>query len=85
MALFQYIDRIQRLDHLIRKKCTGPPKELAAKLGISERWLYYLMEELKQDLGCPIRYDRTKKSYFYKVDGKFMIGFVKLLSEDENK
>ncbi|WP_234570009.1 hypothetical protein [Rhodohalobacter sp. 614A] len=39
MALYNYLNRIERLDVLIRQKRTGPLKELAEKLGISERWL----------------------------------------------
>lgn len=85
MALYRYVDRIQRLDNLIRNKSTGPPKELASKLGISERWLFILLEELKLDLDCPIGYDRKQRSYYYKEDGKVVIGFVKDLSKEENQ
>lgn len=76
MALYNYLNRIERLDALIRQKRTGSPKELADKLGISERWLYTLMDELKTELGCPIRYDRRKRSYVYKKPGKVTIAFT---------
>jgi hypothetical protein len=79
MALYDYLNRIKRLDTLIRQKRTGPPKELAGKLGISERWLYSLMEELKMELDCPIRYDRRRRSYVYEKPGKVVIGFTKEL------
>ncbi|MDI6402566.1 hypothetical protein QLX67_11215 [Balneolaceae bacterium ANBcel3] len=76
MALYQYLNRIKRLDALIRQKRTGPPVELAEKLGISERWLYVLLEDLKLELGCPIQYDRRRQSYVYKKPGKVIIGFT---------
>lgn len=76
MALYNYLNRIQRMDSLIRRKCTGSPKELAEKLDISERWLYIFLDELKTDLNCPIRYDRKKRSYVYEEPGKVVIGFT---------
>jgi hypothetical protein len=79
MALYNYLNRIRRLDALIRQKRTGPPKELAEKLGISERWLYIFLEELKMELDCPIRYDRRKQSYVYEKPGKVVIGFTREL------
>jgi hypothetical protein len=76
MALYNYLNRIDRLDALIRQKRTGTPKELAEKLDISERWLYSLMDELKTELGCPIRYCRRRRSYVYDEPGKIVIGFT---------
>lgn len=75
MALHSYLNRIQRLDALIRQKRTGSPKELARKLGISERWLYNFLDEIKSELDCPIRYNRMKRSYVYEKPGKVLIGF----------
>lgn len=63
------------MDTLIRQKRTGPPKELARKLNISERWLYCFLDELRTELGCPIRYDRNRRSYVYDKPGKLKIGF----------
>lgn len=60
---------------MIRRKSTGSPKELAGKLGISERWLYNLLRELKEELGCPIVYDHIRRSYIYEKEGKIVIGF----------
>lgn len=76
MALYNYLNRIRRLDALIRQKRTGPPRELAEKLGISERWLYIFLDELKTELDCPIRYNRQRQSYVYELPGKVTIGFT---------
>lgn len=85
MALYNYLNRIERLDALIRQKRTGSPKELADKLGISERWLYILMDELKTELGCPIRYSRRRRSYIYEKPGKITIGFTSELESWQMK
>ena len=82
MALYTYLNRIQQLDALIRQKRTGPPEELANKLGISERWLYSFLEEVKTELDCPIRYCRLQRSYVYDNPGKVFIGFLKYESLD---
>jgi len=83
MALYNYLNRIERLDLLIRQKRTGSPKDLAKKLDISERWLYILLDELKTDLNCPIRYDRRSGSYVYDEPGKVRIGFVSEIGEQQ--
>lgn len=75
MSLYQYLNRIRRLDALIRRRSTGPPAELADKLNISERWLYNLLAELREDLNCPIRYSRRFRSYYYAQKGRLRLGF----------
>lgn len=85
MALFHYINRIERMDTLIRRKSTGPPKELAEKLNISERWLYIFLDELRSELDCPIRYDRRKQSYVYEIPGRVTIGFKSEIENEEMK
>ena len=85
MALYNYINRIERMDRLIRRKSTGTPKELADKLNISERWLYIFLDELRSELDCPIRYDRRKRSYVYEIPGRIAIGFESEMENDELK
>jgi len=85
MALYDYINRIERMDTLIRRKSTGPPKELAEKLNISERWLYIFLDELRSELDCPIKYDRRRRSYVYEVPGRVTIGFKSEMVNEELK
>jgi hypothetical protein len=85
MALYNYINRIERMDTLIRRKSTGTPKELADKLNISERWLYIFLDELRTELNCPIRYDRRKRSYVYEIPGRVLIKFKSEIETEELK
>lgn len=85
MSLCSYLNRIRRLDHLIRRKSTGTPGELAEKLDISERWLYKLLRELREELGCPIGYDYYRRSYVYKEKGRVVMEFEKTLSPEEKR
>lgn len=77
MAFADYVQRIVRIDQLIRMKATGSAKELAEKVGISERSLYDDLKQLKKDYGCPIAYSRSKRSYYYTKSGKIIFGFDK--------
>jgi transcriptional antiterminator len=56
--------RIKYLNELIEKQCTGTPKELAGRLGISERMLYYYLDDLKTSK--EIRFCRKRKSYVFQ-------------------
>jgi predicted DNA-binding transcriptional regulator YafY len=67
--------RLSRIDSLIRIKGTGTPSELAEKIGISERSMYEYLRLMK-DFGAPVLYSRQRKSYYYKVDGRFTISFL---------
>jgi transcriptional antiterminator len=50
----------------VKSAQTGTPKELASKLGISERSVYNYISYMKTDLQAPIGYDNQKGSYSYK-------------------
>ena len=47
MKTIKHIERLQRLHYLIQQECTGSPAEIADRLEISERTVYYLIEQLK--------------------------------------
>lgn len=85
MSLHTYLTRIRRLDAMIRRKSTGPPKELADKLDLSERWLYKFLRELKEEFDCPIKYDYYRQSYVYKEKGRIMVGFENIPKDQKRK
>lgn len=85
MSLRTYLSRIRRLDAMIRRKSTGPPEELARKLDISERWLYKLLRELKEEFDCPIIYNSCLQSYVYEEQGKIVVGFKKIPHKEKRK
>ena len=57
--------------------------QLSRKLNISERWLYKLLVELKEELDCPIAYNRCRQSYEYEEPGKLIVGFQKEIGDNE--
>ncbi len=70
----QYLSLLLQLDHFIRTKGTGSPPEFARKMGISERSLYEYLKVLKE-LGAPIKFSRQDHSYYYEIEGQFLIAF----------
>ncbi|TDE04275.1 HTH domain-containing protein [Flavobacterium sandaracinum] len=57
---------IKRLHEFVITERTGTPKELAAKLGVSERSVYNYISYMKNEMNAPITYDNQKGNYFYK-------------------
>ncbi|HLT94843.1 MAG TPA: hypothetical protein VKZ56_09800 [Membranihabitans sp.] len=74
MNLIDQIFRLKRIHHLITTKSTGPPCAFSRKLGISNRQLFRLLDELKT-YGLPIEYCRHRQSYFYAHEVKVDISF----------
>jgi predicted DNA-binding transcriptional regulator YafY len=68
------LERLERIDRLIRIKGTGTPAELAARLKMSERNIYQYLN-LMRDLGAPIKFDPYRETYYYSEEGQFVICF----------
>jgi len=68
--LFMDIRVFIRLHELIVTKRTGPPKELAQKLDISDRSLHYYIAFMKNEMKAPIVYDNKLSTYIYETECK---------------
>ncbi|WP_273444461.1 HTH domain-containing protein [Neolewinella agarilytica] len=64
MAFIDTFYQLERLAHLIQRKATGSPTELAAKLEVSPRTVHNLLEQLR-NWGAEIAYCRERCSYYY--------------------
>ncbi len=74
MKAIDILNRLKRMDELIRRKATGNPREFAARLGISESLLYLNIELLKS-MGGPIQYCKEKDSYEYEEPVVLEMGY----------
>lgn len=72
--MITYFERIKTIDKLVQAMKTGKPRELAAKLHMSERAIFDYLKTMK-DMGAPITYSRGRQSYVYSKAGSFKIGF----------
>jgi predicted DNA-binding transcriptional regulator YafY len=64
MSLLKYIERLKRMDDLIRRKATGNPEKFSEKLNISRSQLMQDLKEYKE-LGAPVEYCHFSQSYYY--------------------
>ncbi len=56
---------IKKLHEFILTERTGSPKELAKKLGVSERTIYSYISYMKVEMNAPIIFDIQKGNYIY--------------------
>ena len=83
MPAMKFINMILRINRLVKLRATGSPRELACKLGISERSVYDYIHDMKE-LGAPIAFSYSYNSYIYYTDGELLIGFSDYsLSQEE--
>lgn len=73
MSLLKYVERLKRMDDLIRRKATGTPEEFARRLGLGKSVLMDELRELKE-LGAVVTYCKERQSYYYKEDFVLKIG-----------
>ena len=66
MSGLKYYERTKLLIELIEKEKTGSPKDLANKLGLKERMIYNLLEELSLTMGKGLYYCKEKRSYIFQ-------------------
>lgn len=80
MKAFEQLERLKRMNLLIRKEKTGTPEEFAEQLRICQSHLFGLIEELKI-MGAPIAYSRTRQTYFYttefEIKLQYSLAFIK--------
>ena len=64
MKFFTILDRIDRMNKLVKEARTGSPDEFATRLGVSRTSLYELLDELRSR-GAPIGYSKSVKTFLY--------------------
>lgn len=83
MYSIKYLDRLKRINELVKAKKTGSPKELAQKLGISVSHLHRCINEMKE-MGVPVDFCRYSNSYYYNKEFDLRVTYsIKLVSEEE--
>ncbi len=79
------LDRIKKINKLIKGQQTGTPDKFANKLNLGRRQLYNILDELKI-MGAPIKYCRKKETFFYEDDFDLQISYsVKIVEDEETR
>lgn len=63
MRFYEYQEKLIRIQELAKRSATGSPKELAVKIDVSERTLFRLVQNIKEQ-GVQIEYCRKINTYF---------------------
>jgi predicted DNA-binding transcriptional regulator YafY len=71
MGYIDYIERIKKMDDLIRNEQTGNADELAVKMEVSRATVFNYIEVLKS-MGAQIEFNKKSKTFFY-LDKNFEI------------
>lgn len=74
MSLLKYVERLRRIDDLIRRRATGSAKEFSEKMHVSESQLFLELKEMKE-LGAPIDYSPSTRSYYYVKNCRLVLDF----------
>ena len=69
------LEKLNRMDGLIRQATTGTPNELAKRLNMSLNGLLEMVTFLKDVMKAPIAYVSSRPSYVYEYMPKFHLGF----------
>lgn len=85
MKAFEQLERLQRINLLIKAEKTGTPEEFATKIGISTSHLYRCIDEIKE-MGAPVIFSRTRRTYSYEKNLELKISYsVEVISEHSVK
>jgi CTP-dependent riboflavin kinase len=64
MSYIEQLLLLDRIHYQIEHKSTGPSREFAQRLGISERKLFRILAEMR-DMGAVIKYNTDRATFFY--------------------
>lgn len=66
------IEKLLRMDNLIRRKSSGLPEKFASRLGISRSTLFEYLLYLKEEFMATIHYNRYTQNYEYKKEPELL-------------
>ena len=86
MSLLNDVQKLKKLDRLIRYGVTGSPDELAEKMKVSRATIFRLIDRYKEEFGAPVYFDRSINSYCYEYPGKLVLKFQETnISNEDNR
>lgn len=75
------IHSLRKLAYLISKSNGGTVVEFAKQLELNPRQVKYHIETLRNVFDCPIRYDFSRKVYYYTEKGRCSLQWEKCKAE----
>jgi transcriptional antiterminator len=64
-----HLEKLRKFIHLVERKQTGKPADVAKILGVSERMIYNYTKFIREELNAPIVWNNFKQSYLFSENG----------------
>ena len=64
-----HLEKLRNFIHLVERKQTGKPSDVAKILGVSERMIYNYTKFVREELNAPIAWNNFKQSYIFSESG----------------
>lgn len=64
-----HLEKLRNFIHLVERKQTGKPADVAKLLGVSERMIYNYTKFVREELNAPIVWNNFKQSYIFSESG----------------
>ena len=74
MKFIEYMKKLDAIKYMAQYKCTGTPRQLAAKLDLTERTVERMIQQLRDD-GINIIYNRNRNTYEITLKESFKKNF----------
>ncbi|MBK7107400.1 MAG: hypothetical protein IPH62_19205 [Ignavibacteriae bacterium] len=79
------LERIKKINKLIKNQQTGNSNDFALKLNICRRQLFNIIEYLRA-IGAPIKYNKKMETFYYDNDFNLEIKYsVKIITNEKVK
>lgn len=83
MKALEQLERLQRINDLIKAEKTGTPDEFANSLHISRRQLYEYINFIK-DFGVEVSYSKQRRTFYLSNGHELNISYgIKVVSKNE--
>ena len=85
MKAFEQLERLTRINRLIKEEKTGTPEEFASRMHIGKRRLFEHLDELRT-MGVQIDYSKQRGTYYFSNGHEIELTFsFKIISKETAK
>lgn len=82
MKFLCYVERLNRMNQLLKSRTTGTPSEFARYIGVSRTRLYEMIDEMRS-YGAPISYSKAAKTFYYEQPYDISVSIIVNQSDEK--
>ncbi len=85
MKAFEQLERLKRMNRLIKEEKTGTPEEFANRLHIGKRRLFEHLDDFRT-MGVQIDYSKLRNTYYFSNGHEIELSYsLKIISQEKIK